>query len=92
LNFRDNSIAVEPIELLSKCSSNVGPQQHTIFTALTTSTANDSVDMERLETLGDSFLKLASSLFLFNNYSLAEGKLTEVNRITPVLHKGNITI
>jgi endoribonuclease Dicer len=67
----------------------VGPQLHTIFTALTTSTANDSVDMERLETLGDSFLKLASSLYLFSNYSLAEGMLTEVKKITLVLHKGN---
>lgn len=76
--FRDLSIEVEQIELLSRCTSNLGPQQHTIYTALTTSLANDVVDMERLETLGDSFLKLASSLYLFSSYTIAEGKLTEV--------------
>jgi len=72
------SIKVKPIDLLAKTRADIGPQQHALYTALTTTTANDAVDMERLETLGDSFLKFASSLYLFSTYDFAEGKLTEV--------------
>jgi endoribonuclease Dicer len=46
--------------------------------ALTSASANDTVNLERLETLGDSFLKLMSSLFLFLQYKLDEGQLTQV--------------
>jgi endoribonuclease Dicer len=45
--------------------------------ALTSASANDFLNLERLETLGDSFLKLISSLYLFRQYELVnEGELT----------------
>jgi endoribonuclease Dicer len=45
--------------------------------ALTSSSANDILNLERLETLGDSFLKLMCSLYMFRRYELVnEGKLT----------------
>jgi endoribonuclease Dicer len=48
-----------------------------LLQALTSSSANDILNLERLETLGDSFLKLMSSLFLFRRYKLVnEGQLT----------------
>jgi endoribonuclease Dicer len=46
--------------------------------ALTSASANDIVNLERFETLGDSFLKLMSSLFLFLQYKVDEGQLTLV--------------
>jgi dsRNA-specific ribonuclease len=50
-----------------------------LLQALTSASANDIVNLERLETLGDSFLKLMSSLFLFLHYTLVdEGQLTQV--------------
>ncbi len=45
--------------------------------ALTTSNANDGLNLERLETIGDSFLKYATTVFLFHEYSnMHEGKLS----------------
>jgi endoribonuclease Dicer len=47
--------------------------------ALTSASANDILNLERLETLGDSFLKLISSLYLFRRYELVnEGQLTYI--------------
>ncbi|XP_065211449.1 endoribonuclease Dicer-like isoform X2 [Planococcus citri] len=54
-----------------------GPRQKEIFEALTPAGCNDIVDLERLETLGDSFLKFAVSFTIFvcfNNVN--EGYLT----------------
>ena len=42
-----------------------GPNSALALQALTPASANDTVDSERLETLGDSFLKLATATFLF---------------------------
>ena len=48
-----------------------------ILQALTTSKANAGFDLERLETLGDSFLKVAVSIYLFYKHpSKDEGRLT----------------
>jgi dsRNA-specific ribonuclease len=45
--------------------------------ALTSASANDIINLERLETLGDSFLKLMSSLNLFQHHKcMNEGELT----------------
>ncbi|KAK7865819.1 hypothetical protein R5R35_001277 [Gryllus longicercus] len=58
---------------------NHGVQLSKILQALTCACSNDALNLERLETLGDSFLKFASSLFLFLRYpKLDEGKLTQV--------------
>jgi endoribonuclease Dicer len=65
------------IAILNSSISGIGPQQCDILQALTSSSANDILNLERLETLGDSFLKLMSSLYLFRRYELVnEGKLT----------------
>jgi dsRNA-specific ribonuclease len=71
-----------PIALISPKHPNFGPQQHKMYAALTTTSANDSLNMERLETLGDSYLKLTTSLYLYTKFELSEGKLTEVKIFT----------
>ena len=61
------------------------PSNSLLLQSLTASSARDRFDLERLETLGDSFLKLSMSVNLFccrsNDH---EGKLTQsrVNRIS----------
>jgi endoribonuclease Dicer len=67
------------IGILNSNISGIGPQQCDILQALTISSANDTLNLERLETLGDSFLKLTSLLYLFRRYELVnEGKLTYI--------------
>jgi endoribonuclease Dicer len=47
-----------------------------LLQALTTASASDGINLERLETIGDSFLKLAVTNFLYSEYALQhEGKL-----------------
>ena len=54
-----------------------GPGNAFLLQAVTLKSANDSIDNERLETLGDSFLKLATSVFLYCERPRAyEGRLT----------------
>ena len=54
-----------------------GPGNALLLQAVTLKSANDSIDNERLETLGDSFLKLATSVFLYCDRPDAyEGRLT----------------
>ena len=49
-----------------------------ILQSLTTSKAHAGFDLERLETLGDSFLKMATSIFLFfSQPNRNEGRLTD---------------
>lgn len=50
-----------------------------ILEASTAASADDLVNLERLETLGDSFLKFAVSFMLYSRFpELSEGKLTQV--------------
>ncbi|XP_023219964.1 endoribonuclease Dicer-like [Centruroides sculpturatus] len=54
-----------------------GPSPSIILQALTMSNANDGINLERLETVGDSFLKYAITAYLFCTYpNLHEGKLS----------------
>ncbi len=54
-----------------------GPDNALLLQALTPKAAKDSINLERLETLGDSFLKLSTSVFLFcDRPNDHEGKLT----------------
>ena len=69
-------------DLKSMFSSSRGPPDHPdtalVFQALTTTHSGDAFHLERLEMLGDAFLKLAVSLHLFWNYQdKDEGKLTQ---------------
>uniref|UniRef100_A0A1A8ELV4 ribonuclease III n=2 Tax=Nothobranchius korthausae TaxID=1143690 RepID=A0A1A8ELV4_9TELE len=56
---------------------NLGPNPGLILQALTLSNASDGFNLERLEMLGDSFLKHAITTYLFCTYSDAhEGRLS----------------
>ncbi|CAG0883132.1 unnamed protein product, partial [Cyprideis torosa] len=56
-----------------------GPSPALILTALTMSNANDGINLERLETVGDSFLKFAITTWLFLEHpGLHEGKLSYI--------------
>lgn len=55
----------------------VGPSPCLIMQALTMSNANDFFSLERLETIGDSFLKYAITVYLYCSYpGIHEGKLS----------------
>lgn len=54
-----------------------GPDNGLLLQALMPKGAKDSINLERLETLGDSFLKLSTSVFLFCDRPIDhEGKLS----------------
>ncbi len=55
----------------------LGPGPGVLLQALTLSNASDGFDLERLETIGDSFLKQAITVYLFFCYPhIHEGKLS----------------
>ncbi|XP_031345881.1 endoribonuclease Dicer-like [Photinus pyralis] len=73
----NNLYTYKPLNFLKIRENSKGAELVDIFTALTTAKNNDIVNLERLETLGDSFLKFTISLFLFLKYpSFDEGMLT----------------
>lgn len=54
-----------------------GPGPSVILQALTMSNASDGINLERLETVGDSFLKYSITAYLYCTYpSMHEGKLS----------------
>jgi endoribonuclease Dicer len=54
-----------------------GPSPSILLQALTMSNANDGINLERLETIGDSFLKYAITTYLYCTYeNVNEGKLS----------------
>lgn len=56
-----------------------GPSPSVILQALTMSNANDGINLERLETIGDSFLKYAITNYLYSTYdNIHEGKLSHL--------------
>lgn len=56
-----------------------GPSPSVILQALTMSNANDGINLERLETIGDSFLKYAITNYLYSKYEhIHEGKLSHL--------------
>ncbi|XP_054928461.2 endoribonuclease Dcr-1 isoform X3 [Dermacentor andersoni] len=59
--------------------SHCGPSPSILLQALTMSNANDGINLERLETVGDSFLKYAVTVHLYCTYpSVHEGKLSHL--------------
>lgn len=55
----------------------LGPSPTDLLQALTMSNANDFFNLERLETIGDSFLKFAVTVFLYCKHpGIHEGKLS----------------
>ncbi|XP_076751647.1 endoribonuclease Dcr-2 [Xylocopa sonorina] len=70
------SISVPPLQTLL-LENTIGPNPIQIMYALTTKLGQDVFNLERLETLGDSYLKFITSLFLYNNFpKSSEGALT----------------
>lgn len=60
-------------------STHPGPSPSIILQALTMSNANDGINLERLETIGDSFLKYAITTYLYLTYeNVHEGKLSHL--------------
>lgn len=57
-------------------AGNIGPSPIDIMKALTTTLAGDAFNLERLETLGDSYLKFITSSHLYECYDVGEGQLT----------------
>jgi len=58
-------------------TSEGGPSPCDIIQTLTMSNANDFFNLERLETIGDSFLKFAVTIYLYCTYTgIHEGKLS----------------
>lgn len=59
--------------------NHVGPSPSVLLQALTMSNANDGVNLERLETIGDSFLKYAITNYLYSAHdNVHEGKLSHI--------------
>ena len=59
--------------------NHTGPSPTLILQALTMSNSNDAINLERLETIGDSFLKYAITTFLFCQHpNIHEGKLSHL--------------
>lgn len=55
----------------------IGPDPAILLQAFTASNANDGINLERLETVGDSFLKFSMTMFLYFRYGgYHEGKLS----------------
>lgn len=68
LSFDDEAIDLEHF---------VGPSPCLILQTLTMCNANDFFNLERLETIGDSFLKFAITVYLYCTYpGIHEGKLS----------------
>ncbi|KAM9569683.1 endoribonuclease Dicer-like isoform 1-T2 [Salvelinus alpinus] len=64
-------------DTLGPCPKTLGPNPGLILQALTLSNASDGFNLERLEMLGDSFLKHAITTYLFCTYPDAhEGRLS----------------
>ncbi|CAG9759991.1 unnamed protein product [Ceutorhynchus assimilis] len=60
-------------------STHPGPSPNLLLQALTMSNANDGINLERLETIGDSFLKYAITNYLYSKYEhVHEGKLSHL--------------
>ncbi|KAF6212369.1 hypothetical protein GE061_012891 [Apolygus lucorum] len=56
-----------------------GPSPALLLQALTMSNANDGINLERLETIGDSFLKYAITTYLYCSHeNIHEGKLSHL--------------
>ncbi|XP_063296113.1 endoribonuclease Dicer [Pelobates fuscus] len=75
INMEENKLANGPLNGYSP--KTLGPNPGLILQALTLSNASDGFNLERLEMLGDSFLKHAITTYLFCTYPDAhEGRLS----------------
>lgn len=67
------------IKILKHQPNKLGPELRDVVAALTTIKSSDTFNLERPETLGDSFLKFAATLYLYHKFpKLNEGQLTNI--------------
>lgn len=84
-----SSPAAETVAPPGDCVRALGPNPGLILQALTLSNASDGFNLERLEMLGDSFLKHAITTYLFCTYPDAhEGRLSYMRSKKVRLHAG----
>ncbi|CAG2100109.1 unnamed protein product [Medioppia subpectinata] len=77
MNERSKQPFIENFDPLKSDVTKVGPSPSMILQALTMSNASDGINLERLETVGDSFLKYAVTAFLYCVCpSIHEGRLS----------------
>ncbi|XP_011871131.1 PREDICTED: endoribonuclease Dicer [Vollenhovia emeryi] len=80
--MKKSTVSVPPLNILAssdKQFSLQGPNSTDIMHALTTKLGLDMFNLERLETLGDSYLKFIISLFLYDTFPMfGEGQLTSL--------------
>ncbi|KFM82755.1 Endoribonuclease Dcr-1, partial [Stegodyphus mimosarum] len=70
---------ISSFEVKVKLSDHPGPEPSLILQALTSKGAGDEFDLERLEMIGDSFLKYVMSVNTYYKYSnFDEGKLSKL--------------
>ncbi|CAG9816847.1 unnamed protein product [Phaedon cochleariae] len=81
----NNSFSIEESDLTFSfdkqpdLNEHPGPSPNVLLQALTMSNANDGINLERLETIGDSFLKYAITNYLYSKYeNVHEGKLSHL--------------
>ncbi|ODN02294.1 Endoribonuclease Dcr-1 [Orchesella cincta] len=78
VQLRDNDKSFS-FDYQPSLNQHVGPSPCQILQALTMSNANDGLNLERLETIGDSFLKYAITSYLFCTFeNIHEGKLSHL--------------
>ncbi|GBP52117.1 Endoribonuclease Dcr-1 [Eumeta japonica] len=69
----------DKIDLLCHTSGGRGAELLDVAAALTAISSHDAFNLERVETLGDSFLKFISALYLYHKFpKLNEGQLTNI--------------
>ncbi|XP_053682144.1 endoribonuclease Dcr-1 [Sabethes cyaneus] len=75
----DDNIKAFSFDSQPDLNNHPGPSPSIILQALTMSNANDGINLERLETIGDSFLKYAITTYLYCTYeNVHEGKLSHL--------------
>lgn len=84
VQFRNGGVDTT-VEVLGRTATHQllsrGPDSGLLLQALTPRSANDSINLERLESLGDSLLKLVSSVYLYvTRPSAHEGRLSQARQ------------
>ncbi|CAH1110958.1 unnamed protein product [Psylliodes chrysocephalus] len=78
LTYHKNFVPVK-INMLDTPFGTDGPELCELYRALTAAKANEIVNLERLETLGDSFLKLLTSVYIYLRFpEYDEGRATSL--------------
>lgn len=79
LKTNEQSVSTFSFDYQPDLATHPGPSPSIILQALTMSNANDGINLERLETIGDSFLKYAITTYLYITYeNVHEGKLSHL--------------